>query len=79
MTQTIEYTEALKSVTALPIDQRLALAHAMLESSTDLQSISHSPRPSFERALGLASTTNEAPSDEEIGKWIGEHRMENCK
>lgn len=74
MTPTAEYTEVLKIVASWPIDQRVALAHEVLQSTEGSQSAKR--RPSFERARGIAKTGDIAPDDEQVKRWIGEHRME---
>jgi hypothetical protein len=74
MTPTAEYTEVLKIVTSWPIDQRVALAHEVLQSAEKSQLPKR--RPSFELARGIAKTGGVAPDDEQVKHWIGEHRME---
>ena len=70
-----EYTEVLKIVRSWPPDQRIALAQEVLQTTQESQS--PFPRPSFERALGIAGTKGNAPpNDKQVKQWIGEHRME---
>lgn len=78
MIPTNEYSEVLRIVTSWPMDQRIALAHDVLQRATDSQSEAESERrrPTFERARGIARASGPAPTDEQIKRWIGECRME---
>lgn len=74
MTQPAAYTAVLQRVTSWPIDQQIALAQDVLETVSERVSTSANPRPSFERARGIARSEERAPSDEEVKQWIDERR-----
>ena len=75
MTHTAEYTDVLKAVSVWPVEQRIALAHDVLETLTETPA-SERRRPSFERALGIGSAGPVTPDDDEVRRWIDEHRTE---
>ena len=70
-----EYEHVLKAVSGWPAEQRLALAHELLSALRGPNG-RRPPRRTLDRALGLARTDTEAPSDEQVRAWIDEHRRD---
>jgi hypothetical protein len=69
----------LQAVEQWPSDDQVALAQEILRRASELPaSKGRAPqRPSFRDLAGLASVPGkEPPSDEEVARWLDEHRME---
>lgn len=68
-----DYDMILQLVNQLPVRQRFALVHHVLNT---LESQPTQKEPTLPRALGLLATRDDAPSDEKIDRWLDEYRME---
>ena len=69
-----DYQHVLRIVSSWPPEQRETLAHDVLETlkhhATGL------PKQTLQRALGLARGNAPPPSDDDVKRWIHEHRLE---
>jgi len=78
---TLSYKTVLKAVYNWPPSRRFTLAQEILKSLT-LETSTETIRPyrnTLEKALGLLSTGQSAPSDEKIQQWLDEQRMAKYK
>ena len=76
MTPDPDYSTVLRRVLAWPIDARIALARDLLSTIRSEVAKQRGTRNTVSRALGLAKGKGAVPSDEEVRRWIDEHRME---
>jgi hypothetical protein len=79
--QVDDYVEVLKTVQDWPFSQRIALVQDILRALAPelavLEAVAPRPRhETLQEALGLLSTDQTPPSDEEIQGWLNEHRLE---
>jgi len=74
--KTVSYETVLDAVRQWPPDRRFALVQDVL-STLAPEVLPSRPRPkTLEKALGLLATSQPAPSDAEIKRWLDEHRLE---
>ena len=72
-----EYETVLLKVRRWPPDQRVALIQDVLGTLVPQpDQTPSSRRNTLSRALGLLATNNTTPTDEEVEKWLAEHRVE---
>lgn len=64
-----------QAVASWPIDEQLALARQILARASVSLRAQTSQRSTWEALYGIASTSQEAPSDEQVAEWLDEHRM----
>lgn len=65
----------LQTVRRWSIQERLAFVQEVLRSVQEEGDETTGPlRPTLPRALGLAASERPAPSDEEVARWLEEHR-----
>jgi len=81
MAQTMNYDNILNTIRNWPLSKRLTLVQDILKTlAPDLMtSEPASPRAkrnTLKDALGLLSTKQSAPSDQEIQDWLDKHRLE---
>jgi hypothetical protein len=79
--QVDDYVEVLKTVQDWPFSQRIALVQDILRALVPELAILEAVAPrtrrnTLQEALGLLSTDQSPPSDEEIQEWLDEHRLE---
>ena len=79
--QVDDYGEVLKTVQDWPFSQRIALVQDILRALAPELAVLEAVAPrtrrnTLQEALGLLSTDQPPPSDEEIQEWLGEHRLE---
>ena len=74
--ETTTYETVLNTVRQWPPDRRFALVQDVLNTLTPEVKPSRPRRKTLEKALGLLATSQPAPSDAEIKRWLDEHRME---
>lgn len=76
----IEYQKIIEAIQTWPLDQRIRLMQDILHTVVpELQADqigSPSKKNTLNDALGLLTTSRAAPSDEEIQRWLEEHRIE---
>ncbi|MBI4671886.1 MAG: hypothetical protein HY741_09505 [Chloroflexi bacterium] len=72
----ITYQDVIRTVVSWEHERRLALIRELLLSLEAEWRTRPVPRNTFKRALGLAATSQPAPSDEQVRDWLDEHRME---
>jgi hypothetical protein len=65
----------LRTVAAWPREDQVALARAILHRATTLGAMTPQ-RPSWRQMVGLAAQGRPAPSDDEVARWLDEHRSE---
>ena len=66
----------LQAVSTWPPDEQLALAHAIW-AQVGLNFVEEPMAPPDSRSLaGLIARGETPPSDEEVARWLDEHRME---
>ena len=75
MNHSLQYRDIFEVVLAWPVEDRIALAHDVLETLHGPAPIDRVLRPSFTRALGIAQGSGPPPTDEQVQEWIGEHRI----
>lgn len=61
----------LKVIETWPREDQVALAQLILQRSTRETA---AQRPSWRELAGLASNGQPPPSDEEVARWLDEHR-----
>lgn len=69
----------LKAIEAWPREDQVALAQAILKRSTSIppsRDAMAPQRPTWREMVGLASNGQTPPSDEEVARWLDEHRSE---
>lgn len=69
----LDYNKILQLVNQLPVRQRFALVHDVLNT---LEPQPMQKEPTLPRALGLLATTKEPPSDDQVDQWLDEYRTE---
>lgn len=79
----LDHDAILRAVRQWPQDQQIALAREILranehepEKQTPNASRAGLRQKSFQRLIGILTTDQPAPSDEEIERWREERRME---
>jgi hypothetical protein len=70
------YDHILEIVRQWPPDQRLLLLRDVIQTLSNTREPLRSPRDTLSRALGLVSSGEILPNDEEIKRMLDEHRME---
>jgi len=70
------YEGILNIVRQWPIAQRVTLVQDVLKTLAPEVERMRAPRRTLEKALGLISTQQPAPTDEEIRQWLDEYRLE---
>ena len=75
--KSIDYKAIIEIVQGWPPASRFSLVQDVLKTLA-LEEVekSRSKRNTLEKALGLLSTNQAAPSDVEVQQWLDEHRME---
>ncbi len=73
-TPTADREAILRTIETWPVEDRVALAQVILRRATG--QLTQPQRPSWQQLAGLASTGQPPPSDEEVARWLGEHRSE---
>lgn len=72
-TPTMDRDAILRTIESWPLEEQLTLAHAIL----NLVKPSGTPQRLRWRALaGLAATDGPQPTDQQIARWLDEHRTE---
>lgn len=76
-----DYVEVLKTVQDWPFSQRIALVQDILRALAPelavLEAVAPRPRrETLQEALGLLSTDQPPPSDEDIQTWLNEYWLE---
>jgi len=68
----------LKAIEAWPLEDQVALAQVILRRSTtrSAHDAATSQRPRWKHMAGLASNGQTPPSNEEVARWLDEHRIE---
>jgi hypothetical protein len=70
-----EIDSILKQVEEWPPEERQALAMELLGRTAAAGPLPP-PRDTLSRARGLFKTAGVAPTDEEVDRWMDEHRMQ---
>ncbi|WIG59847.1 MAG: hypothetical protein OJF49_002594 [Ktedonobacterales bacterium] len=70
--------EIFEAVSAWPAQDRLSLAYRILQSVTPRESVSASEKSAaLQRLRGLLARDNTPPpTDEDVARWLDEHREE---
>jgi hypothetical protein len=67
----------LQAIASWPVEERVALARAILERAASNETTNRPQRPSWRELAGIAAVPGqEPPTDEEVERWLDEHRME---
>ena len=74
--ETTTYETVLNTVRQWPPDRRFALMQDVLNTLASEVKPARSRHKTLEKALGLLATSQLAPSDAEIKRWLDERRME---
>ena len=69
----VDYSTILQLIYQLPVRQRFALVHDVLQS---LEPPALKRQPTLPHALGLLATAEDVPTDEQVARWLDEQRME---
>ena len=72
----INYRAIIEIIRGWPPASRFSLVQDVLKTLAPGVESSRSKRPTLEKALGLLTTNQPAPSDAEVQRWLDEHRME---
>jgi hypothetical protein len=75
-TENIGYEGVLKIVSQWPTAQQIALVEDVLRTISSRVEPPKQRRRTLDQALGLLATDRPAPTDEEVERWLDEHRME---
>lgn len=75
-TENISYEGVLKIVGQWPVAQQIALIEDVLKSVSPRIEPPRHRQPTIDRAFGLLATDQPAPTDEEVKRWLDEHRVE---
>ena len=71
------YSDVIKMIGAWTPDRRFMLVRDVLKTlEPEFKMTRPKRRKTLNKALGLLSTNQPAPSDEEIEQWLDEYRME---
>ena len=73
---TLTYDQVLETVHTWPPAKRISLAQDLLKSLASEIETSRPKRNTFKKALGLLTTGQPAPTDEDIRRWLEERRAE---
>jgi hypothetical protein len=74
-TPTFDSDAILEAIRTWPLADQMALAQAILQRASS--QLAQAPqRPTWREMAGLASNGQEPPSDEDVVRWLDEHRME---
>jgi hypothetical protein len=76
MESNAEYDAVLQVVSQWPAEQRITLAHDVLETLRAHGRDEAGVKSTLDRALGLGRGAGEPPSDEQVENWLEERRME---
>lgn len=71
-----DYERILEIVKGWSPDQRLLLLRDVRETLSSVRDQLRSPRDTLGKALGLISSGESQPTDEEVKRLLNEHRME---
>ncbi|MDB5333797.1 MAG: hypothetical protein JWP03_4948 [Phycisphaerales bacterium] len=71
-----DYETVLKAISAWPPEQRMALAHDVLETVRHDAQTTSAPKQTLQRALGLGRGDAQPPNDREVAGWVDEHLSE---
>lgn len=71
-----DYERILEIVRGWSPDQRLLLLRDVRETLSTVRDPLRSPRDTLGKALGLISSGESQPTDEEVKRLLNEHRME---
>ena len=71
-----EYRQVLESIRNWKVEWRLALVRDILHGLSDEHRRLRPPAATWHKARGLLRTDRPAPSDEEVRRWLEEHRLE---
>jgi hypothetical protein len=72
-TSAMDRDAILRAIETWPLEDQLTLAHAILRRS---QPPAGAQRPGWRELAGLVATGGPPPSDQEIERWLDEHRSE---
>lgn len=74
---TVETYEAvLQTIRQWPLERRLSLVQDVIRTMKSDMEQPRSKKDTLSSALGLLATDRPAPSDEEVQRWLDEHRLE---
>lgn len=74
MAGNLDYNSVLEVVSAWSAEQRIAFAHAVLETVRHDAHATGARRQTLQRALGLGRGDAQPPDDDEVARWLDEHR-----
>ena len=69
-----ETQKILRVIETWPTKDQIAFAQMILERTRTRGT--HTGHPAWRQMAGLASTDRENPSDEDVARWLEEHRVE---
>ncbi|HZL38535.1 MAG TPA: hypothetical protein VFC78_24710 [Tepidisphaeraceae bacterium] len=76
MSNNPEYETVLKAVANWPPDQRVSLAHALIDSLGTRAIESSRAKPALDQLVGIARGSGAVPTDGQVSQWIDEARMQ---
>lgn len=74
--ETTDYERVLKIVRDWPPARRITFMQAVLQTLTPVEVAEPTHQATLDRALGLLTTNQPPPSDEEVARWLDERRTE---
>ena len=74
--ENIGYEGVLKIISQWPAAQQMALVEDVLRRISPRVEPPRKRQRTIDRALGLLATDQPAPTDEEVERWLDEHRVE---
>jgi hypothetical protein len=82
-TPTLDRETILRAVADWPVEDQMGLARAIAEHAssravppTASAETDAASKPSWETLHGIASNSDEPPSDEQVKQWLDEHKKE---
>ena len=73
-TPTTDREAILRTIQTWPVEDQVAFAQVILRCATG--QLTRVQQPSWRQLAGLASTEQPPPSDEDVARWLDEHRSE---
>jgi hypothetical protein len=75
-TESTDYEAILQIVREWPPARRFTLVQDVLKTLVPAEAREQPHHPTLEKARGLLTDGRPAPTDEEIARWLEEHRQE---
>ena len=77
--ENINYESVLSLVRQWPTSQQMALVEDVLKTISPRVESPGNRQKTLSKALGMLATTQPAPTDEDVERWLDERRMEKYR